>query len=257
MAKSMDGDPPDIVGLQATGDELETQAFKGAHYRTTNAPESVTPSGNATITATLHYDNLGRVISPIPVRGKLESPALRSPKYTREYNLTHCQTRPVSLDLPITGSPGQTIAATLKAQNKTAIGWQTTDTVGPLRIDIVSEGDKFNQELLNYAPYAGVGGAAGGLLSDNGTSGALLGAVAGAGGKYILDNSNAEVIPDPGGLQFPTLPVVAGAGLLIGGALFLGQAQDYVPPEAIRRPISEISDAASGAVDTVDVTDQQ
>jgi hypothetical protein len=256
MAKSMDGDPPDIVGLQSGGEELETQAFKGAHYRTTNAPESVTPGGNATITATLHYDNLGRVISPIPVRGKLESPALRSPKYTREYNLTHCQTRPVALDMPITGSAGQTIAATLKAQNKTAIGWQTTDTVGPLRIDIVSEGDKVQQQIFNYAPYAGIGGAAGALISDNGTSGAALGAAVGGGGKYILDNSNAEIIPDPGGLQFPTIPVVAGAGLLIGGALFLGQAEEFVPPEAIRRPIADVSDAARGAMRSIDTSDQ-
>jgi len=41
------------------------------------------------------------------------------------------------------------------------------------------------------------------------------------------------------------------------GALFISQADDYVPPDVVREPLRQVQEAASGAVDTVDVSNTQ
>lgn len=257
MSLSMTQRTPDIVGVDNTTDDPDVPGFKGAHFRTVSVPPFATPGENVTITGAVHYDNLGRVVSPIPVRAKIESPAFNEPRYSREYNLTHCQTRTVSFNIPAQGNPGQQLAVTVKAQNKTAIGWQTTDSVGPRRIELLSEDEAQERRLLGFVPYAAGGAIAGTVLGDGETSSTVVGAAAGAGSKYVVDNTN--VVSEVGGLvpDIPTTQIAIIGGALGLGALFISQADDYVPPDVVREPLRQVQEAASGAVDTVDVSNTQ
>lgn len=257
MSLSMTQREPDIVGVDNSQDNPDVPGFKGAHYRTVSVPPFATPGENITITGAVHYENLGRVVSPIPVRAKIESPAFNEPRFSETYNLTHCQTRTINFNIPARGNPGQQIAVTLKAQNKTAIGWQTTDTVGPRRVEVLSKDEAQNRRFLGFIPYAAGGAIAGTLLSDNGTSGALVGAAAGAGSKYVVDNTN--VVSEVGGLipDIPTTQLAIIGGVLGAGALFISQADDYVPPSVVREPLRQVQSAASGAVDTIDTQNTQ
>lgn len=218
---------PDFAGVSGPVDEFDPSLVQGAHFRSVDVPEVSSTGETVTVTGILHYDNVASPISEKQCRVVLESPSLNQPVMSSRFSLSHCQTSAFAVDIPITGQQGQTVAVTLKAQNNTVAGWQTTETRGPFRIEIVGQGQKVVTQGLNYLPYAAAGAGVGYATAINGSSGeqaanAVLGAGAGVVGKEAVDQLDFN-------FNFPTVPVLATAGLLGAGAFALAEVTEATP----------------------------
>lgn len=173
-------------------DDFIGELFQGAHFRSFTVPETAPVGGTITVSGVVHLDNPGRVISGQDIRVRVESPALNSPEIQEFQQVKHCQTRSFSVDIPAPQQESR-VAVTIKAQQKTAVGWQTGELVGPERVDVVPSDEFAVQEGLGLVPYAAVGGGAGllyGRRTGRGSQMGVAGAALGAGVGYAASKGN-------------------------------------------------------------------
>lgn len=151
-----------------------------------------------------------------------------------------------SIDIPAPSEPGQTINVRLKAQRNPPVGgWETDNTHGPVQVTTVGQGEQTARSALTYAPWAAGGGAVGyGAATFAGRSpvgGAVAGVGAGVATKLITEQTRGDILPD-----FPTTEVLALAGLLGAGALFLSTSGAGEIGQGIGRSARTALDEARG-----------
>jgi len=244
----------EYVGIDAHREEFDPddyvgELFQGAHFQSLDVPATAATGGSITITGVVHLDNPGVVISSRWVRVLVESPMLSSPKEVVFRDLKHCHTKPFAIEVPISGTPGQQAALTVKAQSKTYGGWATGETRGPERVNILTQDQKQREDLIKYVPWV-VGGAGVGVGYNNLTGGtdprtyALGGAAMGIGAKVANENYSVR-IP-----EFPTTQVAVVGGALLAATLFLNTTGAGGVLRQGSGLVSDVAGAARSAIGT-------
>jgi len=241
--------------LQSTPEEFFGEWFKGLHFRKQNIPSRAPAGGTVRLTGVVHFDAATVQITKRGGRVRVLSPHLSQAREQTFTDLRHCKTRRFSIEIPVPDTPGSEISVRLKAghTNPVAGGYATDSTIGPFRIQVLSEGELQRAQAIDALPWA-IGGAGAGLLVDNFRGGNNTAAAAiggGAGGVALRALSNSQVgnvIP-----QVDPVPLaLAGAGLA-GIGIFLNQsgASEVLQPageaagqaiDAGRKAISSDSD---------------
>lgn len=205
--------PPKFAGLSP-------QAFNGIVLDDVSVPASVIAGQTFTVSGVIGWDwwptgTEGRVVA---------STASGTERIDNVGNIPPGESKPFRIEIPAPQQPGDTVIVRLKGQNNKPIeGWSTWDTSGPHEINVVTSGQKTQQQALQVAPWVVGGGAIGaGVGRVNPQEiGMLPGTAIGVGvgaSAYALSNQN--ILPR---FTFPTTQVLAAAGLLGAGALFLAQ----------------------------------
>jgi len=240
------GEPLRIAGLER-GDVADNpqdyvgEVFKGAHFRELNVPSNALRGDTLTITGVIHLDNVGVQIGKRALRVKVNGPSLNEPRIVETDSLSHCQTRPFSVDIPTPTDAGEKMALTVKAQSKVGT-WNTTETEGPFRVNINTREQQRRANAKEYAPYvlggAGVGGALASLTGQNAGRLALAGGAVGAGSKVVLGQTTGISFP-----SFPTQEVAVAGGAALSIVLLLNQT-------GVADVLAPAGEAAGSAIDT-------
>jgi hypothetical protein len=217
--------------LVSDPDRYRGELFKGPHFKKLSVPSTVAGGSGVTVKGVVHLDNAGVQLLGRKVRVIVDGPSLDQERVFTTDKLTHCNTRSFSIDVPVTGDPGQTMALSVKAQSNVYGNWATGEQKGPFRINIQTETQQRAQDAAGYAPWA-VGGAGVGMLvaratgSEESLTPMAGGAAVGAAGKIAWDRS--------GGWTFtlPTTEIAVVGGALLAATMFLNStgASDVLQP---------------------------
>lgn len=234
MARSGQSGP---FGLASIGDDVtesesavvastepapSPQLFQGTHFSGQPAvPASVVAGGTFTISGFQHYDNPWALVTP-DQRTELTSTLFQDPRHVNHGPIPNCSSRGFNFTLTAPPTPGTSFQIDLRAQQLAVDGWDTRDRFGPITISTVTESEQIVQQAAAWLPWVAggtvVGAGASRLTQDfSFIEGAGVGAVAGVAGRLGADRLE--------GVTFPTVPVLATAGLLGAGALLLSEVR--------------------------------
>lgn len=206
-------------------------AVTGANIVELNVPQTVGVGGTATITGRVHYNNISRPLTNTPVRIQARGEGM-TPISDQVDDLSHCNKRGFSIDVPAIGQAGDTMTVEVVSQSSPLTNWQDDETQGPFTIQILSPGEQAQKTALEFAPWAIGGGALGaGAASFTGRPlmpGVVLGAGVGVGARVLTQEGGiGGVIGVP---RVNAVQAIALAALLGAGALFLGEVTDIGVP---------------------------
>lgn len=219
-------DPPTTMTSPAgdTFNEFDPQINQGAHFPDQPfVPNPVVAGSTITISGQLHFDCPVCTVQR-ECRVEVEASHLSEPIQQNLGKFGNCETQNFAIQLPVPDSPGAQIAITVNAQRNPPLGgWQTDDSFGPRRVDVVTQAQKTTRELIEFVPWVVGGGVAGFALSEASPrvprNRAVAGGVGvGAAGKLATDQLRAADFDVR--VDFPLIEVVAFTALL-GSAAFL------------------------------------
>lgn len=221
--------PPNTATSPAgeTFTEFDPQINQGAHFPDQPfIPEVAVAGSTITISGELHFDCPVCTVQR-ECRVEVEASHLADPIHENLGKFNNCETRNFAIQVPIPNSPGAQIAITVNAQRNPPLGsWQTDDSTGAQRVDVVTQAQKTTRELVAFTPWVVGGGVAGYALSEARPriprNRAVAGGVGvGAAGKLAADQLRAADFSFR--VDFPLVEVVAFTALLASGAFLVNE----------------------------------
>lgn len=215
-----DGDTGDDPGFET---DLDPAAFKQAHFRTLNVPNSVVAGQQFSVSGLIHWDFWG--VNNIECRA-VADPSWGSVRRQNVGKLDHCESKAFEIPLIAPDMPGQTVTVAMKSQNNPPLSsWETNQTE-TFQIDVVSQTEKTTRAAVGFVPWVAAGGVTGfgvARATDLPTAQATVAGV-GAGAVMKLTTDQIRQANLDFSVQFPLVEVVAFAALLGSGALLLNEA---------------------------------
>lgn len=234
-----------IVGVDrdrlARSQTARSEVFRGAYFKNVNVPDTAAVGGLVTVSGEIAYDNLGRVLSPVTVRVRIESPALDRPITRNVADLKHGQSERFVIEVPVRGTEGSLFPLTVIPQNKGTGGWRSGNEQ-VFRVEVVSQEEKETQEALSVLPPVALG-AGGGLFVSQITGSDPLPLMAGgglAGAGLSAAGFSTDFLPSLPSFPTTKIAVVGGAALALSVLLQSSGASEVLGPAA---------EAAGGAID--------
>lgn len=228
-----------VAGLDADNidqnpDQYIGEVFQGAVLKDIVVPDSVAAGGEVLVTGTVKYDFATRVVTTRGMRVRAEGPTVGENAVESWEGIQGGDTRNFALTLPAPADPDQTMVFKLHGEATSLFsGWETHDTEGPYRIEVVSKQEQQTRDALDYTPFA-LGGAGAGyaLAGSTGAYSPMQGALAGAAvgvGYHGLRQRGVQFVPTVD-IDTTTLAAVGLAGVGVAMALNSSGASGVLGP---------------------------
>lgn len=210
----------------AIDDTAGIAAFKQAHFKELDVPQTVAAGETFTVSGVLHWDFVGT--------NNIECRAVADPDWGSERRknvgkLDHCQNASFSITLRAPQTPGETKTLAMKAQNNPPLSDWETNQLETFQIEVVTQTKRQTEQAVQFAPWV-VGGGIGGFALSRTRAGlprwptTAVGAGVGAVGKLAWDESAEK----RRAFNVPLVEVVAITAALAAGAFLLNQATGFV-----------------------------
>lgn len=218
---------PGFKSQRDTPDDVEPAVFNGAVLPRVDIPGEVAAGDTIDVSGTVGFDCPTCFVDR-DIRVVVEASTGESRTDNVGKLSGRGETATFSVSIPAPQKPDQSVEIRVKAQRNPPdpFGDWTTDNTETASVNIVTEGELLLEQLADVAPWV-IGGAAvgGGVgLAEPTPIRTPAGAIVGGGvglGAHVA--TNEAVVPE---FTFPTVPVLAVAGLLGAGGLLLAQLPD-------------------------------